>query len=133
MRFLIDSAFSGITVAMKWIALAALAAVMLAGHANAPPLCGNFGTPCCSAPNPACLDPAFACSSSGTCLFADGHGCDTNSSCASGFCQFPDPVPRGTCVTRNPAPAVSDYTVVFIGTVLLMLGLWSVQRVARRR
>ncbi len=36
-----------------------------------------------------------------------------------------------TCA--NPAPAASNHMAVFIGATLLLAGLWSVRRMARRR
>ena len=57
----------------------------------------------------------------------DNDPCNDSRQCASALCN------GGVCAERNPAPAVSNYTAAFIGSVLLLAGLWSVRRVARRR
>ena len=117
---------------MKRVGLAVLVMLLVAaGRANASDGCGQFGEPCCSAPNSPCSFAFLACSPAGTCLFADGQECDHSNECASGFCQTPET--SGTCVRVNPAPAVSNYTAAFIGSALLLAGLWSVRRVSRRR
>ena len=134
---------------MKRIGLAVLMVLSLAaarGRAGGSDGCGEFNQTCCA---PGTLDPndpsvlcdavcipnPLACSPGGKCLFADGVvGCSGDGQCASGFCQFSvGPKEVGTCVQRNPAPAVSNATAGFIGAVLLFAGLWSVRRVARRR
>ena len=53
--------------------------------------------------------------------------CNDSRQCTSALCN------GGVCAERNPAPAVSSHTAVFIGAALLLAGLWSVQHVARRR
>ena len=58
---------------------------------------------------------------------ADGDPCTASTQCTSTLCN------GGVCATANPAPAVSNHTAVFIGAALLLAGLWSVRRVARRR
>ena len=57
----------------------------------------------------------------------DTDPCNDSRQCASALCN------GGVCATANPAPAVSNHTAVFIGAALLLAGLWSVRRVARRR
>jgi hypothetical protein len=57
----------------------------------------------------------------------DNASCNDSRQCISALCN------GGVCAEQNPAPAVSSYTAVFIGTVLLLAGLWSLRRVARRR
>ena len=57
-----------------------------------------------------------------------GDACTGNSQqCVGGLCN------GGICVQRDPAPAVSNHTAVFVGAALLLAGLWSVRRLARRR
>ena len=57
---------------------------------------------------------------------ADNDPCNASTQCASGLCN------AGVCAARKPAPAVSTHTAVFIGAALLLAGLWSVRRLARR-
>ena len=57
----------------------------------------------------------------------DNDPCNDSRQCTSALCN------GGVCAERNPAPAVSNHTAVFIGAALLLAGLWSVQRLARRR
>lgn len=56
-----------------------------------------------------------------------GGSCTVGTQCASTLCN------GGVCATLKPAPAVSDRTGLFIGAALLLAGLWSMRRVARRR
>jgi hypothetical protein len=57
---------------------------------------------------------------------SDGQVCNDSRQCASAFCD------GGICVRRNPAPAVSNRTAVFLAAGLLLAGLWSMRRLARR-
>jgi hypothetical protein len=57
----------------------------------------------------------------------DGVSCNDSRQCSSALCN------GGVCAERKPTPAVSNHTAAFIGTVLLLAGVWSVRRVARRR
>jgi hypothetical protein len=120
---------------MTRIGLAVLVVLVLAvGHGAAEADCGGGGGLCCAPPLPACNSSDFACSPGGRCLNADGIPCDDKLDCASGFCQpTMPPLPSGICVTRNPAPAASTHTTMLMGAALLLAGLWSVRRVARRR
>jgi len=53
--------------------------------------------------------------------------CSNDTQCPSGlFCV------NGVCVRRNNAPAVSNRTGLFVAAGLLLAGLWSVRRRARR-
>jgi hypothetical protein len=58
---------------------------------------------------------------------ADTDPCTDSRQCASTLCN------GGVCATANPAPAVSNHNAVVIAAGLLLAGLWSVRRVARRR
>ena len=58
---------------------------------------------------------------------ADTDPCNDSRQCASALCN------GGVCAERNPAPAVSHRNAFFIGVALLLSGLWSVRRLARRR
>lgn len=69
-------------------------------------------------------------------------GCIHNPTCALGDTCTGNSPPEcvdnllcngGICVTRNPAPAVSDRNTIFIGAALLLAGLWQVRRLAARR
>lgn len=57
----------------------------------------------------------------------DGVPCSESTQCLSGLCN------GGVCVERSPAPAVSNRNAIFVGVGLLLAGLWSVRRLARRR
>ncbi|MGH3053913.1 MAG: hypothetical protein ACRDL7_02925 [Gaiellaceae bacterium] len=57
----------------------------------------------------------------------DNSPCNDGKQCASGLCN------GGVCAAVKPAPAVSDRNAFFVGAALLLAGLWSVRRVARRR
>lgn len=57
----------------------------------------------------------------------DNDPCNDSRQCTSTLCN------GGVCAERNPAPAVSNHIAVFMAAGLLLLGLWSVRRVARRR
>ena len=57
----------------------------------------------------------------------DTDPCTDSRQCASALCN------GGMCATANPAPAVSNRNAVFMGAALLLAGLWSVRRIARRR
>ena len=56
----------------------------------------------------------------------DNDPCNDSRQCTSALCN------GGVCAERNPAPAVSNHTAAFIGAALLLAGLWSVRRLARR-
>ncbi len=56
----------------------------------------------------------------------DNDPCNDSRQCTSALCN------GGVCAELKPAPAVSNYTGVFIGAVLLLAGLWSVRRMAKR-
>lgn len=58
---------------------------------------------------------------------SNGQVCNDSRQCGSTLCN------GGVCAEMNPAPAVSNHTAVLMGAALLLLGLWSVGRVARRR
>jgi hypothetical protein len=57
----------------------------------------------------------------------DGDSCNDSRQCTSALCN------GDVCAERNPAPAVSNHTAVFIGAALLLAGLGSVRRITRRR
>ena len=57
----------------------------------------------------------------------DTDPCNDSRQCASGFCNGKD------CVERTTAPVVSSHNVIWLAAGLLVLGLWSMLRVARRR
>ncbi len=128
---LICTAVWGMTAAMTRMGFVVLVGLLLvvgrAGSASA-------RTRCTTDQDCTMVSADLACGLNGFCGLADGQKCDANSECASGFCQFPlvDP-PAGTCVERNPAPAASTHTTILMGTGLLLAGMWSVRRVARRR
>ena len=57
----------------------------------------------------------------------DGDPCTDSRQCASGLCN------GLVCANRSPAPAVSDRNALVLAAGLLLLGLWSVRRLARQR
>jgi hypothetical protein len=57
----------------------------------------------------------------------DGDPCTANTQCASGLCK------AGVCSSVSAAPAVSNRNVLFLAVGLLLVGLWSMRRVARQR
>ena len=57
----------------------------------------------------------------------DNESCNDSRQCTSALCN------GGVCAERKPAPAVSNHFVLFISAGLLLIGLWSAQRMARRR
>ncbi len=57
----------------------------------------------------------------------DNDPCNDSRQCTSALCN------GGVCAELKPAPAVSSPVAMFIGAALLLAGLWSMRRVARRR
>jgi hypothetical protein len=57
----------------------------------------------------------------------DGETCNDSHQCASGFCN------GIVCSDRSPAPAVSGRNTLWLAAVLLVLGLFSLRRLARPR
>ena len=56
----------------------------------------------------------------------DNASCNDSRQCTSTLCN------GGVCAEGKPAPAVSNHVGLFIGAGLLLAGLWSVRRIARR-
>ena len=56
----------------------------------------------------------------------DGAPCNNSQQCASGLCN------GGVCAERKPTPAVSSGIGLFVAAGLLLAGLWSIRRLARR-
>lgn len=72
----------------------------------------------------------------GTCpVTSSGFNCDAL--IAGGTCSPSNNVPQSTCIAplsaQQPAPAVSNHNVVFLGLALLAGGLWMVRRRLPRR
>ncbi len=86
-----------------------------------PSSCGNCGI----GGDPGMVDCCVpAAQATDSCAYADGF-CP---GCASGFLTH-----GWSCVPNRPAPTVSGRNTIVTGAGLLLLGLWSVRRVARRR
>ncbi len=61
-------------------------------------------------------------------------GCSTDANHCFFYCAAgPAPTPTPAPVPQNPAPTVSNQNALLLGAALLLAGMWSVRRVARRR